>query len=89
MSRTPLSRLMPEVLTFATPSFELRNDLERLLDVREAGANEAVIFYASRILEALAERVERRAGRKIRPCAEPLDRRRLGIDGKDPPATPH
>src|SRR5438067_2269391 len=62
MSRSPLSRLQPKVLAFVTPSFELRNDLERLLDVREAGASEAVIFYASRILEALTAESMRRLG---------------------------
>jgi tetratricopeptide (TPR) repeat protein len=50
----PLPRLAPEVRGFAHEQFLLRDDLHRLAAVRRAGAVEAVIFYAARILEVLA-----------------------------------
>src|SRR5947209_2437470 len=50
----PLPRLAPEVRAFAHEQFVLGEDLRRLAAVRRAGAAEAVIFYAARILEVLA-----------------------------------
>jgi tetratricopeptide (TPR) repeat protein len=50
----PLRRLAPEVRAFSHERFVLGDDLQRLAAVRKAGAPEAVILYAARILEVLA-----------------------------------
>lgn len=57
-----LSRLVPDVLNFATPQFELKSDLQNLVVVQRVAANEAVVFYSSRILEALTAEAIRRLG---------------------------
>jgi hypothetical protein len=50
----PIDSLAPEVKAYATDSFCLRDDLERLHRVQHAGAPEAAILYCARILEAVA-----------------------------------
>ncbi|HJT75800.1 MAG TPA: tetratricopeptide repeat-containing protein [Gemmataceae bacterium] len=50
----PLVRLVPEVRTYRMGPFALADDLAHLLAVQRAGAPEAVVFYSSRILDALA-----------------------------------
>ena len=49
-----LERLAADVRDFATPRFQLGNDLRRLQAVVQADAPEAVILYCARILEALS-----------------------------------
>ena len=56
------SRLVPEVLDFATASFGLKEDLSRLEMVHRAGAPEAVVLYGCRILEVLAREALVRIG---------------------------
>src|SRR5437764_15081333 len=51
---TYLERLDPAVAGWSTPQFVLRDNLERLGRVHGVDAPEATIFYAARILEALA-----------------------------------
>jgi tetratricopeptide (TPR) repeat protein len=63
----PLTRLAPEVLDYAAPSFTLRDDLVRLDAVHRAGAPEAVILYCARILDALAGDALRRVGQTPSP----------------------
>jgi len=67
LSLDPLARLAPEVLTYAVPSFVLRDDLARLDSVHRAGAPEAVVFYCCRILDALAGDALRRVGQTPSP----------------------
>jgi tetratricopeptide (TPR) repeat protein len=50
----PLGRLTPELLDYSTPTFSLKDDLDRLVRVSRVGAPEAVVCYCSRIVEALA-----------------------------------
>jgi hypothetical protein len=57
-----LSRLLPAVANFATPQFELGGDLRNLMAVQRIEALEAVVFYSSRILEALTAEAVRRLG---------------------------
>ncbi len=49
-----LLRLVPEVRAYTAGPFALADDLAHLIAVQQAGAPEAVIFYSSRILDALA-----------------------------------
>jgi len=51
---SPIERLAPEVRDYATDSFRLQNDLDRLHRVHQAGAPEAAILYCARILDVLA-----------------------------------
>src|SRR5687768_7704395 len=57
-----LDQLRPEVLTYSGGHYVLRNDLEMLSRVYQAGAPEATIFYAARILEVLAADALKKAG---------------------------
>jgi tetratricopeptide (TPR) repeat protein len=47
-------RLVPEVRAYRTGPFALAEDLAHLIAVQQVGAPEAVVFYSSRILDALA-----------------------------------
>src|SRR5438105_957992 len=65
----PVAALAPEVQDYATGSFSLRDDLDRLHRVRRAEAPEAAVLYCARILEVLAaaalEAVELPAGPNV------------------------
>jgi tetratricopeptide (TPR) repeat protein len=52
-SMIAIDRLRPEVLAVERAGFRLRDDLVRLARVAAAGAPDAIVFYAARILEAL------------------------------------
>jgi tetratricopeptide (TPR) repeat protein len=66
MSRSnPIAdRLTSPVADFTAGHFVLSEELNRLQSVSEVGAMEATVFYAARILEALAAEALRRVGLK-------------------------
>jgi tetratricopeptide (TPR) repeat protein len=51
---SPLLRLAPELVKYASDQFSLKDDLDHLDQVQRVGAPEAVILYCARILEVLA-----------------------------------
>jgi len=57
-----IARLHPAVRAFTRPPFALETDLARLLRVWRLEAAEAVLLYATRILDALAAAALERAG---------------------------
>jgi hypothetical protein len=53
-AENPLECLAPEVQSYVTDHFSLKEDLDHLHQVQRVGAKEAAVFYSARILEVLA-----------------------------------